>query len=238
MIWAYAVRPADSPPLESTAVGVDAAPLWSVTTGHVAAVISSHADETAMPTHEHTILEHASVVEAAHRKGPVLPVRFGATFESEKLLRRALQTQHDGLVDGLERVAGHVEYGLRVAATDGAAPRSAAARPRAAAGTSGRRYLERVASYEQSLEARAAAATQAAEAIHAVVGGQATDRWLGSTPPAGLLAIIAYLVPCEQAAAFEEAVASVPPPRPAVTVTCTGPWPPYSFAPRGSGLTS
>lgn len=238
MIRAYAVRPADSPPLESTAVGVDAAPLWSVTAGHVAAVVSSHADETAVPTREHTILEHASVVEAAHRKGPVLPVRFGATFESEELLRRALQAQHDGLVDGLERVAGHVEYGLRVAATEGGAPRSAADRPRAAAGSSGRRYLERVASYEQSVDARTAAATDTAEAIHAVVGGQATDRWLGSTPPAGLLAVIAYLVPCEQAGAFEEAVACVPPQHPALTVTCTGPWPPYSFAPRGGGLTS
>lgn len=238
MIRAYAVRPADSPPLESTAVGVDAAPLRSVTTGHVAAVISSHADEPAIPAREHTLLEHASVVEAAHRKGPVLPVRFGATFESDELLCRALQTQHDRLVDGLEHVAGHVEYGLRVAATDGGAPRSAGERPRAAAGTSGRRYLERVASYEQSLETSAAAGTQAAEAIHAVVGGQATDRWLGSTPPAGLLAIIAYLVPCEKAGAFEDAVATVPPQHPAVTLTCTGPWPPYSFAPRGSGLTS
>lgn len=237
MIWAYAVRPVDARPLESTAVGVEGAPLWSVTSGHVAAVVSSHVDEASMPEREHTILEHASVVEAAHQRGPVLPVRFGATFASEERLRRAMGAHHDGLVDGLERVAGHVEYGLRVAGTDGVEPKSAADRPGAHTATSGRGYLEQVATYAQSVDARAAAATEAAEAIHAVVGGQATDRWLGSTPPAGLLAVIAYLVPCEQAGAFEDAVASVPPQQPPVTVTCTGPWPPYSFVPRGGGLT-
>lgn len=237
MIWAYAVRPVDSEPLESTAVGVEGEPLWSVTAGQVAAVVSSHPNETAPRRREHTILEHASVIEAAHRKGPVLPVRFGATFGSVEPLRRALRAQHEGLANGLSRVAGQVEYGLRVAAADGGALRSAADRPRAHTATSGRGYLERVASYEQSVDARAAAAAQAAEAIHAAVGGQTTDRWLGSTPPDGLLAIIAYLVPHDQAGAFEEAAAAVPSHHPAVTVTCTGPWPPYSFVPRGGGLT-
>jgi hypothetical protein len=44
----------------------------------------------------------------------------------------------------------------------------------------------------------------------------------------------AYLVPAARAAAFREAVLRLETERPELTVVCTGPWPPYSFAEGGA----
>lgn len=236
MIWAYAVRPAGAAPLDAAAGGIGGAPLWSVAAGGVAAVVSAHPAETTVADRDRAVFEHASVVESAHRRGPVLPVRFRTTFGTEERLRRALEDRQQAFLAGLERVAGHVEYGLRVTAAGGREPGPAAPRPPAATATTGRGYLEQVAAHERSVDTQAAAATQAVEAVHAAVGGQAADRWLAATPPAGVLAVLAYLVPCERASSFEDTVAALAQRRGAgFAVTCTGPWPPYSFAPTEVG---
>jgi hypothetical protein len=44
------------------------------------------------------------------------------------------------------------------------------------------------------------------------------------------LLVAAYLVPVEEAAAFGQQVRGLEAEYPELTVVCTGPWPPYSFA--------
>lgn len=228
MIWVYAIQPADADPPEQ-ARGLHAAPLWSVAAGDVAAIASTHAADAVDSHSRQALLEHATVVEACHRVAPVLPVRFGTTHSSEDALRGVLQAEHEMLLGALRRVAGHVEFGLRVAPPAGAsAPTASAQSPRAA--TSGRGYMECLAAHQRAEDGRTEAATRAVSAIDEVVGEHTADRFVSSAPPSALLASIAYLVPSERAPAFEEAVASLPR-RCSADVTCTGPWPPYSFAP-------
>ena len=45
----------------------------------------------------------------------------------------------------------------------------------------------------------------------------------------------AYLVPREDVAAFSEHVRRLEAAHPDLTIVCTGPWPPYSFAADGEG---
>lgn len=234
MIWVYALRPGHLPPPQTDTTGVDGASLWSLAAGEVSALVSTHPDTATIEPTRQAALDHAAVVELAHHQGPVLPARFATTFPSPEGLERALRARRDTLASGLAEVAGHLEYGLRLAAAD--RETATTAPPPAAATTTGRGYLERLAADQRANEATSAATREALDAVDEAVGAHATDRWQAPTPPTGVLATVAYLVPSQQATAFERAVATLPQRCHSAVVTCTGPWPPYSFTPREGAL--
>ena len=60
---------------------------------------------------ERSLWHHEAVVEAAMRRGPVLPMRFGSVVDD---VTGFLAARHDELAAGLDRVRGAVEMGVRI----------------------------------------------------------------------------------------------------------------------------
>jgi FAD/FMN-containing dehydrogenase len=181
-------------------------------------LIVSHTVEGSNVTEE-AVLSHAHVVEELMgRSGAVLPARFGSAFSNEHELADAVRTKAPELARGLNLVRGCVEFGLRVLGGDGAAEN-------ASGGLSGRDYMWRRLAEEK-------ARRQLAAALHEPLArlSRASARFGGASSD---LLQSAYLVPRQDVAAFGEHVRRLEAVHNDLTIICTGPWPPYTFAANG-----
>lgn len=187
--------------------GVGGSPLGLHVEGDVAAVVSSA--EGAVD--RDAALAHGRVVEALRETAEaVLPVRFGERFATDGELAAAVAARADELRRRLDHVRGCVEFGVRMQPPEAEEPSRA----------SGGAYLRaRLASVH-----RAAAIV---EQLHEPLVRCAREAVL--TPGIGDHAA-AYLVRHEQRDAFERTLGAFIAAHPEVTVLCTGPWAPYTFA--------
>lgn len=212
-LYLYAL--VETPARLPDSAGLDDSPLSVEPLGALDAVVSSLAAPPSPQSEDH-VLAHARVVdELASLNDAVLPVRFGRAYADASALRHAVEAREDELREALDRVRGCVELGLRVLA--------GTADTTLAAPESGREYLrarlnerhrgERLA---DELDAPLAALSRAA------------TRSVLATPQLVLSA--AYLVPRDELDEFRRAVGSVQSRHPELSVACTGPWAPYSFA--------
>ena len=185
--------------------GVDDAPLERRRVGGVELVVSRAPGPSREVTRE-AVLKHAEVVEELMaRSRAVLPAQFTA-FADDEELTAAIQPKTEALEQGLHRVRGCVELGLRVA---GASRDGVAA-------SSGTDYMRARLAEEQLAAELHEPLTQLSAAT---TGRSASDR--------------AYLVPESNVDAFREEVGRLPSAHPDLTIVCTGPWPPYSFTDPG-----
>ena len=219
--------------------GVDDAPVHAVEVDRgLVAVHSEHARRP-VPTRERA-LRHFEVVTAACRRCErALPVRYGEVHHDLPALCEALRADTADLRARLDRVGGHVEILVRLAApprTDpvpaepsasepvavGAAP----APPDAEAPGAGRAYLQA----RRDAEARTAAAHAAAVTTlrrptqHlAVLAAEVVER-AGPTGPERCFRVIRH--DAEQLLATARTAAATSDD----DLVVGGPWPPYTFA--------
>jgi gas vesicle protein GvpL/GvpF len=160
------------------------------------------------------VLRHAEVVEELlTRSRSVLPAQFGRAFADEEELSKAVRTKATDLRRSLTRVSGCVEFGLRVV---GSGTSDVGARDDG----SGRSYMR--ARLAESKER-----DRVSQKLHEPLAQLSREsvRFSG-----GELLVAAYLVPVAEAAVFGQQVRGLEAAHPELTVVCTGPWPPYSFA--------
>ena len=170
---------------------------------------------------QEAILSHAHVVdELMGRSGAVLPARFGSAFSDEQELADAVRTNASVLARGLSLVRGCVEFGLRVLGGDGAAENGSDR-------LSGRDYMRTRLAEEK---ARRRLAAELHEPLARL--SRASTRFGGASSD---LLESAYLVPRPDVAVFGEHVRRLEATHGGLTIICTGPWPPYTFAANGEG---
>lgn len=222
LLYVYAVVAAAP---EELGLGLDEAPLRAVTCGRVAAVVSEH--ERAPDPEEKVLWRHEEVLERLLVNDAVLPMRFGATVADAKELKAFLRSREEEFVESLAIVRGAVEIGVRAdlpvpdpgrePAGDGAIE------------TSGTEYMRARGRALRSVE-------QAKERLHGplkelsrrslVLEARGARGWDGAFRGA-------YLVDGERVEAFASRVDGLGKELGA-EVSCTGPWPPYSFV-AGAG---
>ncbi|QFG25195.1 GvpL/GvpF family gas vesicle protein [Actinomadura sp. WMMB 499] len=189
---------------------------------------------------------HHGVVDALFRAVTVLPLRLATVYRDDERVAAMLEesrTEFGGLLD---RLAGHLECGVKVYALP-PDPRNAPSAPartggaggeRGAAGSNpGRDYLRRRKAQRTRHEDSAREAAETAARVREVAAAHAVDR-VAHRPQQGELATgegrnitnEAYLVPAGTTGAFAEAVRAAARDLPGVRVEVTGPWAPYSFA--------
>ena len=214
MLHLYALT--EHPAQLAEAAGIEDSGLRVVeVTPAVDAVVGDVAIAEGQPS-EAAILAHAAVVEQlAAANEALLPARFSGAYPSDDALATAIAEREPRISQGLERVRGCVEIGLRV--FDNAPPTGGKAEG------SGRAYMQR------RLEEVRRAEHTAAELHDALAAAarESTSRVL-ATPQ--LLLSAAYLLPRSAVEPFRRAVETAERDRPGLTFVCTGPWPPYSFA--------
>jgi hypothetical protein len=221
VLYVYAVTGSFS---GSLAAGLHGAPLRAIAGGPLEAIYSEHA--VAPEPDEKLLWAHEQVVEDLMESSTILPMRFGSTVESREGLAGLLNERQEEFMASLERVRGAVELSVRAQLPVAADP-DERARPawRSQPGTA--YLLERARRQRRSEDAagrihRPLAALARTSAPKASIGGPGPFK-------------VAYLVDEESVEAFGERVGELNSTLADTKVSCTGPWPPYSFvseAPR------
>jgi Gas vesicle synthesis protein GvpL/GvpF len=152
--------------------------------------------------------EHEAVVESLMEDRDLLPMRFGTLVEDDDAAIRALEARREELREGLARVRGAVELAVRAETT------SQSEHP--PAGATGAEYIR--------AKVRRAEATRL---LHEPLAFLARESVLQPGPE---LLRAAYLVDREAVDSFVGLVRRLEETHDGLSVLCTGPWPPYSFA--------
>ncbi len=209
MIYLYAITEPDIPAPDGN--GLDDQPLEVLDGGQVAALISRHDGRTFEPDPE-TLWRHDEIVERAMSNGTVLPARFASTFADTDALLEALAREEAELRRALDEVRGCVELAVRVSlpSSDRSTPRD------------GREYVasKLLGQQETRFVAEQALEPLAEHAVRSHRGALAGDS---STLSAS------YLVRADEVPRFAERVRQLAQDHSELSLSCTGPWPPYSF---------
>lgn len=207
MIELYAITDHPGPPLPEVAA------LQLVWSGDLAAVCAPAADGEVTAK---LLWQHERVVEALMEDRDLLPVRYGTRVCDEDAAVKALAANHDRLVEALARVRGAVEISVRVfdAAPD---PARTAEKP-----STGAAYLRAKAG---QLSVR----DEARRAVHEPLSAVSRAQTTGPTSLAGELLHAAYLVNHDDVERFSSVAERLQSAHQSWRLTCTGPWPPYSF---------
>jgi hypothetical protein len=218
LLYIYGV--VEAAPVADLGLGLDGSPLRAVSVGRVAAVVSEH--ERAPEAGEERFWQHEAVVERLLEEGAVLPMRFGATVAEEKQLEGLLRAREDEFVGLLAVVRGAVELSVRAELRVPDASREPVGD--AAAEKSGAEYMRDRGRALRSVE-------RTKERLHEplkelarrslVLEGRTAHGFEGSFRAA-------YLVDVERVDAFARCVDGLAEEL-GGEVSCTGPWPPYSF---------
>ena len=226
MIYVYAI--VDSPAPDVTGLrGLEGKPLKAQPRGGLAAVFSEGHARRPEPTAE-SAWRHEHVVEALMGQHALLPARFGTVYRAPADLESRLALFHDPLAQGLDRVRGHVELGLRVLWQPHAAATPVTTSPPE---PSGRDYMVARLAEEQRRREQQRDAERIAGQLHAPLAALAADSSRRILVAPELLLSAAYLVDRERVAEFRGAVGRLAAEHAALRVLCTGPWPPYHFVP-------
>lgn len=233
MIYVYAVTEPSGRALPEIR-GLEEQPLEAQVGERTAAVYSRHGVGHLPPAAEN-LWRHEAVVEALMRDRAVLPARFGMVFADEAAVERALTGHAERLAAGLDRVRGCVELGLRVlwrpdSAPDLSPPSASEGGP-AAGAASGRAYMMARMNEERRRVQTRERAERLADRLHEPLAPLARDSTRRVLPAPDLLTSAAYLVPQGAAEEFASRVRRLAEAHPDLRVLCTGPWPPYHFAP-------
>jgi hypothetical protein len=200
--------------------GVDDEPVHLVVHGAVAAAVSQVSGSGDAVTR---MLPHERVVEALLAAGAVIPARFGSVLADESDVLADLSRLSDVLVQALRRVQDHVELAVRLTSTHDPE------RPDPGPVTTGRAWIaSRLAARDQG--------NRLQEEVHAVLAVASTQsRWWPSQP-GGAGARASYLVACGQVDRFRDLAQGLAEELAGreIVLTCTGPWPPYSFSELGA----
>jgi hypothetical protein len=209
MIYLYAI----TDPLTDAPVGqgLDEVPLELLRADGLAAVYSTHASLDPRPEPD-ALWRHDLVVEQLMSRGAVLPARFGTTFQDPEALAAAVERQRSGLLERLERVRGCVELAVRVQlpGTDATEP------------WDGRSYVDAKLAAHRHQEV-GATRTLGRLSEHAVAS---TRRKRGSDEK---LLSASYLVRADDVERFADRVRELQRSETELSLSCTGPWAPYSF---------
>ena len=212
MLYLYALS--ERPTTLPSVAGLDESHLALEQVGEIDAVVSV-VEPTRVEPSDEVVLEHARVVDAlAAENAAVLPARFGRGFTDATALRSAVAERATELQQALARVRGCAELAVRVLApTNGG---------RGSPGSGGEYMRARLDEQRRT--------DRLAEELHAPLAelARATTKSVGASPE--LLLSGAYLVPRDAVDRFEARVAELSANHPELTLACTGPWPPYSFA--------
>jgi gas vesicle protein GvpL/GvpF len=204
-------------PARPAAAGLHGAPLRWIESGPLAAVASEHAQ--APEPEEDVLWAHEQVVEELMSAATVLPLRFGSRVEGPEALAAMLADRRQEFLASLARVRGAVEVSVRAEL-----PAAGDDRPlrRPGPAGSGTAYLLERAERERGER-------EAVELVHRPLAALARSSAQPPAPPGSRQFKAAYLVDQGSLEAFGARVAELNAGLEGARVSCTGPWPPYSF---------
>jgi len=216
VLYVYAVADALSGSLPT---GLHGMPLRAIEAGSLRAIVSEH--ELAPEADEDLLWAHEQVVEELMEHSTILPMRFGSTVEGADALVTMLEQRRKEFIASLERVRGAIELSVRAHLPRADEPTDVELGLPKPTGP-GTAYL-----FERARRQRRGEAV--ADLIHQPLALLARRSVLVAAhgDPGEFKA--AYLVEEETVEAFGQRVGRLNTTLGDIKVSCTGPWPPYSF---------
>jgi hypothetical protein len=175
---------------------------------------------------------HDAVVEHFARAHPVIPMKLFTLFTSDERAREHVSRARRKLARLFARVADREEWGVRMLLDEGRAVPAASAPVTA---PTGRGFLELKKAAKDARQRVVADALSEADTVFTALGKAADDSRRRTPPvegPASRLVLdAAFLAKRRDARRFKAAVTNAARPLAArgLTLTLTGPWPPYHF---------
>jgi hypothetical protein len=166
---------------------------------------------------EEAMWAHEAVVEQLMARGPVLPMRFGTALADDEAVVELLSSRRDGFLEALDRVRGAVEVGVRAIVDGDPEARGPAETPR-----SGSDYL-----LGRLQERRVA--DELARRVHEPLAALARESTLRVAYDDHIRVRASYLVDASRIDRLRARVGELERDGVASVISCTGPWPPYSF---------
>jgi hypothetical protein len=203
----------------------DATPLRLVARGSLAGVCGAAGAEEAVTPEG--LWRHERIVEDLMQNRDVLPVRYGTRFPDESAAGRVLEERGEQFAAALDRVRGAVELAVRVISGPGVPPPADDEATAVGAGEVGAGTA-----YLRARQREKAASSEAANVVHQPLSAVARDHVTGPGTLPGELLRAAYLVSADAVATFTATVGRLQVEHRGLLITCTGPWPAYSFAQR------
>lgn len=211
VLYVYAITDSRAEP---EVVGLHGAPLRRIESGDLAGLVSEHAVVPELD--EEVLWAHEQVVEELMSLATILPLRFGSSVERAGALITMMEERREEFLESLERVRGAVEISVR---GELPAPRGEDPPPRPGSGTA---YLLQRAERERREK-------DAAELVHRPLAALARCCLPPVSPRNPRQFKAAYLVEETGVEEFGNRVGELNAGLEDVRVSCTGPWPPYSF---------
>ena len=228
MLYVYGI--VGSPSFEAAVSGHEGAGVFPVRCGDVAAAAA--ALSRGIAPEPQNVWCHEQVLEALMHRHAVLPLRFGTLVPDGDALCDKLRRMYSALMRDLARVGGKVEFALRVTGiakdcplvpdaeqvSDGAEPLPP-----------GKGYLLARAERLRERSAKEDAARRIERMLRPHLDPAADDAVWEPAPQRRMTLCASYLVGRNGMSRFTGAVDDACARYPALDVTCTGPWAPYSF---------
>lgn len=213
MIYVYAIT--DAIELHDAPSGLHGEQVQAIDHEGIAGVFSRH-DQLEVSSDPELLWAHERVVDHLMERGGALPLRFGSVVRDPEALRAILDEDGARFRLLLSRVRGCVELAVRVGL--------ASSQPGALSG--GRDYMrERLAARQRGQDAAARVLAPlrplARATAHRPV--QAGNTTVSES----------YLVPRTAVEPFAAEVRALQTQNPGLSISCTGPWGPYSFVDGG-----
>jgi len=228
--------------------GQEAGEVVSLSCGAFAAAVSVISACTIEATQQN-VWRHERVLERLMRHYTVLPLRFGTICPDTDALREFLLLSADDFLENLGRVRGKVEIALRIvddnisAPLPGEGPRVLTANHQFADTHSGpfnasnddepagrgAAYLRARLQHHHNESAREAGGQRLAQMLRQQLDTLLDDVVCAAPADAATGYRVSCLVERVRVSEFSDALGQFRADYPRFAVTCTGPWPPYSF---------
>lgn len=218
VLYVYAVTASHHRPRELA--GLDGLPLRVVESGPVEAIYSEH--EVVPEPDEDLLWAHEQVVEGLMKDWTLLPMRFASTVDEPQALALMLEQRRDEFLVALERVQGAIELSVRAQLSSEEEEETGEQLSIAPGGGPGTAFL-----FERARRHRHAESL--VDLIHQPLALLARRSLLKPRHGSPREFKAAYLVEKGMVEDFGRRVSRLNATLGDVRVSCTGPWPPYSF---------
>ena len=193
-------------------LGLEGAPVLTLTCGGLHLAHSVHDSGFEPPVVPEALWAHEGIVDELLEAAPVLPFRFGTTLPDRAAAEAYLAREQDHFARTLAALRGRVELAVRLAVPESAQSTA----------DSGSAYLSARVSEQKAHDELLAPLASLAVARRQRDGGSA--RMIRAS----------YLVAHDDVERFASVVRGLQASHPELTLSCTGPWAPYSFVEEGA----
>lgn len=172
--------------------------------------------------------DHARVIAETFKHSPVLPFRFGTTFQDDDGLRRSIRSNHRHFTGTLERLRGKAEMHLKVLVDDHCCAAGKPAMPHAA----GKEYLANLresASAQRERQSKARALQIQMHRLFLPIEEEVTCKRAGEGK---MLLDIAHLIDAKCIERYQNKYSTATNELKDCRMQLSGPWPPYHFVHR------